>query len=264
MAIVTCQDVWKTFRHYAGPKIFREQLASWFRKNPATEFTALKGISFQVKHAEGLAVVGSNGAGKSTLLSLVTGLAAPDKGTIEVTGRVAALLELGSGFHPDLTGTENVYLNASLLGFNQRQTREMFDSIVDFAGIGNFIHEPLRTFSSGMVVRLAFSIAVNVDPEILIIDEVLAVGDASFQEKCFERIREFRRAGKTFLCVSHNRNMLLELCDQAIWLDHGEVVTAGKINFVLDAYEGHAAVAGRNLSVRDDKPPRCIRDGSGA
>jgi len=239
-AIITCQDVWKTFRHHTGPKLFRAQLASWFRKDPASQFHALKGVSFEVNRAEGLAVIGSNGAGKSTLLSLVTGLATPNKGTIRVNGRVAALLELGSGFHPDLTGTENVYLNASLLGFNGRQTQEMLDSIVDFAGVGDFIHEPLRTFSSGMVVRLAFSIAVNVDPEILIIDEVLAVGDASFQEKCFDRIRAFRRAGKTFLCVSHNKGMLVELCDQAIWLDHGEVIKAGNINSVFDAYEGRA------------------------
>ena len=242
MAIVTCNNVWKTFRQHAKRKLLREQLASWFHRDPASEFVALKGISFEVKHAEGLAVIGSNGAGKSTLLSVITGLAVPDKGTIEVTGRVAALLELGSGFHPDLTGTENVYLNASLLGFSYRQTREMFDSIVDFAGIGDFIFEPLRTYSSGMIVRLAFSVAVNVDPDILIIDEVLAVGDASFQEKCFERIRGFRRAGKTFICVSHNRSMLLELCEQAIWLDHGEIMTAGKIDSVLSAYEGRATL----------------------
>ena len=191
MAIITCQDVWKTFRHHTGPKLFREQVASWFRKDPAADFHALKGVSFEVNHAEGLAVIGSNGAGKSTLLSLVTGLAAPSRGRVEVKGRVAALLELGSGFHPDLTGAENIYLNASLLGFNQRETRAMFDSIVDFAGVGEFIHEPLRAFSSGMVVRLAFSIAVNVDPDILIIDEVLAVGDASFQEKCFATFERF-------------------------------------------------------------------------
>jgi ABC-type polysaccharide/polyol phosphate transport system ATPase subunit len=242
MAVITCQDVWKTFRHHTGPKLFREQVASWFRKDPAADFHALRGVSFEVNRAEGLAVIGSNGAGKSTLLSLVTGLAAPNRGTVEVKGRVAALLELGSGFHPDLTGAENVYLNASLLGFNQRETRTMFDSIVDFAGVGEFIHEPLRAFSSGMVVRLAFSIAVNVDPDILIIDEVLAVGDASFQEKCFERVRGFRRAGKTFLCVSHNRGMLLELCDQAIWLDHGEIMKSGTITGVIDAYEGRATL----------------------
>ena len=242
MAIITCQDVWKTFRHHAARKLFREQLASWFQRDPASEFHALQGVSFEVNRAQGLAVIGSNGAGKSTLLSLVTGLAAPDQGTIEVDGRVAALLELGSGFHPDLTGAENVYLNAALLGFGQRQTREMFDSIVDFSGVGDFIHEPLRIFSNGMIVRLAFSIAVNVDPDILIIDEVLAVGDARFQEKCFERIRAFRRVGKTFLCVSHNKGMLLELCDQAIWLDRGQIVKIGKIREVLDAYGGRAAL----------------------
>jgi ABC-type polysaccharide/polyol phosphate transport system ATPase subunit len=243
MANIVCQDVWKTFRHHTSPKLLREQLSARLRKGPAEEFHALKGVSFKVERAEGLAVIGRNGAGKSTLLSLVTGLAVPDRGTITVQGRVAALLELGSGFHPDLTGSENVYLNASLLGFNQRQTREMFDSIVDFAGVGDFIQEPLRTFSSGMVARLAFSIAVNVDPDILIIDEVLGVGDASFREKCFERIRAFRHAGKTFVCVAHDRGVLLELCNEAIWLDHGEVMKAGEINSVFDAYEGRTAVS---------------------
>jgi len=242
MAIIKCQDVWKTFRHHTGRKLLRQQIASWLHRDPADDFHALRGVSFEVNPAEGLAVIGSNGAGKSTLLSLVTGLAVPDRGSIEVHGRVAALLELGSGFHPDLTGSENVYLNASLLGFNPRQTREMFDSIVDFAGVGDFIHEPLRTFSSGMIVRLAFSVAANVNPDILIIDEVLAVGDASFQEKCFDRIRALRRAGKTFLCVSHNKAMLAELCDQAIWLDHGQIVKSGKIDVVFDAYEGRSTL----------------------
>lgn len=237
-AIITCQDVWKSFRHHGGRKLLREQIASWFRKDSSSTFHALKGVSFEVKQGEGLAVIGKNGAGKSTLLNLVTGLAIADQGSIRVHGRVAALLDLGSGFHPDLTGAENVFLNAALLGFSQQHTRQLFDAIVDFAGVGDFIHEPLRTFSSGMVARLAFSVAVNVDPDILIIDEVLAVGDAGFQEKCFERIREFRRAGKTFLCVSHGKEMLFELCDQAIWLDHGAIMSAGKIADVFNAYEG--------------------------
>jgi ABC-type polysaccharide/polyol phosphate transport system ATPase subunit len=243
MAIITCQGVWKTFRHHTGPKLLRQQLASWFRKDPSNDFHALKGVTFEVAGSESLAIVGSNGAGKSTLLSVVTGLATPDRGSIEVNGRVAALLELGSGFHPDLTGAENLYLNAALLGFSRRETAAMFDSIVDFSGVGEFINEPLRTYSSGMMVRLAFSIAVNVDPDILIIDEVLAVGDANFQQKCFERIRAFRKAGKTFICVSHNKYMLRELCDQAIWLDHGEMIKAGPIHDVLDAYEGRAAIS---------------------
>jgi ABC-type polysaccharide/polyol phosphate transport system ATPase subunit len=186
---------------------------------------------------EGLAIIGRNGAGKSTLLSLLAGLAPPDRGTIEVNGRVAALLELGSGMHPDLSGAENIYLNAALLGFGEKETRALFDPIVEFAGVGDFIHQPLRTFSSGMHLRLAFAIAVNVNPDILIVDEVLAVGDAEFQAKCYERIRRFRAEGKSFICVSHARPVLQELCDHAIWLDHGALVMSGNTVDVLDAYE---------------------------
>jgi ABC-type polysaccharide/polyol phosphate transport system ATPase subunit len=242
MKIIACENVWKTFRLHTGQKLLRQHVASWLGRDHSHDFHALKGVSFHVEKGEGLAVIGSNGAGKSTLLSLVTGLTAPDKGTVEVNGRVAALLELGSGFHFDLTGAENVYMNASLLGFTEKQTRAMFDSIVEFAGVSEFIHEPLRTYSSGMILRLAFSIAVNVDPEILIIDEVLAVGDRDFQAKSYQRILGFRRAGKTFLCVSHNKAVLMELCDRAVWLDHGEMMMCGKIEAVFDAYEGRAAL----------------------
>ena len=172
------------------------------------------------------------------MLGLLAGLAAPDSGTIEVQGHVAALLELGSGFHPDLTGRENVAMNAALMGLNRRQTEAAFDSIIEFSGIADFIDEPLRTYSTGMVMRLAFSVAVNVDPHILLIDEVLAVGDAAFQMKCFDRIREFRRAGKALVCVSHGAGMIRELCDRAIWLDHGELVMEGAVDKVLAAYAG--------------------------
>ena len=203
-------------------------------------FHALRGVSFRISEGESVGIIGHNGAGKSTLLSLITGLAQPDEGTIVVGGRVAALLELGSGFHPDLTGAENVRLNAALLGFTQRQVYDLFDSIVDFSGIGEFIDEPLRTYSSGMMLRLAFSIAVNVNPDILIIDEVIAVGDQTFQNKCYERIRELRHSNKTFVCVSHSRDILQDLCERAIWLDRGELVMDGRISEVLDAYGGSA------------------------
>jgi len=239
---VVCENVWKTFRLHTHQKLLRQHLASWFGKGDATQFDALKGVSFQVAKGEGLAVIGANGAGKSTLLSIVTGLAQPDKGSVKMNGRAAALLELGSGFHPDLTGLENVYLNASLLGFSQRQTAYMLDDIVEFAGIRDFIDEPLRTYSSGMIMRLAFSVAVNVDPDVLIIDEVIAVGDLDFQAKSYARIREFRRAGKTFLCVSHNPQLLLDLCDRAVWLDQGEMVMCDRIQCVLDAYEGRTTL----------------------
>ena len=242
---IVCRDVWKSFRLHTGRKLMSQHLASVLRAKPYARFQALKGISFEVAPGESVAVIGANGAGKSTLLSLVTGLTKAEKGTVKVNGRVAALLELGSGFHPDLTGMENVYLNASLLGFTHKRTKALADEIVEFAGVREFIDEPLRTYSHGMMVRLAFSVAVNVDPDILIIDEVLAVGDADFQTRCRDRIHGFRRAGKTFLCVSHNKVSLLSLCDRAIWLDHGEMMMSGAIQDVFDAYEGRAALAHR-------------------
>ena len=200
-------------------------------------------MSFEVPAGEGLAIIGSNGAGKSTLLGITAGLATPTSGTIEVNGRVAALLELGSGFHPDLTGAENVMLNASLMGLTERQAKRLFDEIVDFSGVREFIGEPLRTYSSGMVVRLAFSVAVNLDPDILIIDEVLAVGDAAFQAKSFDKIMQLRRAGKTFLCVSHSRDMLADICDHGLWLDHGQTMMAGPFDQVFRAYSGQSVPA---------------------
>ena len=179
-----------------------------------------------------------NGAGKSTLLSLVAGLAWPDEGKVEVNGRVAELLELGSGFHPDLTGAESVFLNAALLGFSRRRAREKFDEIVEFSGIRDFIDQPLRTYSAGMAMRLAFSVATNVDPDILLIDEVLAVGDEAFRTKCIDKILELKRAGRILICASHVMETLRDLCGRAIWLDHGSVVRYGPLAEVVAAYEG--------------------------
>ena len=188
----------------------------------------MRNVSFRLEEGESLAIVGSNGAGKSTLLGLAAGLTLPDEGSVVVNGRIAALLELGSGFHPDLTGAENLVLNAALLGLSKRKTNELFDRIVEFSGIGEFIDDPLRTYSSGMVMRLAFSIAIQCEPDILLIDEVLAVGDASFQEKCREALVAFRRAGKSMLFVSHSPAPVREMCDRAIWIDHGAVMMDGR------------------------------------
>jgi ABC-type polysaccharide/polyol phosphate transport system ATPase subunit len=243
MTLIEFRGVSKSFARHAGRMLLRDRLTHWLKGQHQDRFHALKNISFTVDEGEGLAVVGANGAGKSTLLGLVAGLARPDEGMVTVKGRIAALLELGSGFHPDLTGAENVSVNAALLGLSRRRTAELFDEIVDFSGIGEFIDEPLRTYSSGMIMRLAFSVAINIDPEILLVDEVLAVGDTGFQEKCFERLRRFRQAGRTLLCVSHSSAMVREMCDRAIWLDHGELMMTGQIGDVIEAYEGHASTA---------------------
>lgn len=212
------------------------------RMGAAHPFYALKNVSFQIREGETVGVVGRNGAGKSTLLSLVAGISYPDQGKVTVQGRVAALLELGSGFHGDLTGQENVLLNASLLGLSRTKTLDKLDEIIAFSEVGDFIHEPLRTYSSGMVMRLAFSVAINVDPAFLIIDEVLAVGDASFQQKCYEKIMEFKRAGRGLLCVSHAGKTIQQLCERAIWLEHGEMKMDGPTDEVVAAYTGRPLV----------------------
>jgi ABC-type polysaccharide/polyol phosphate transport system ATPase subunit len=243
MALIDFHNVSKSFSRHGGRMLLRDRLTHMVKRSHSDRFFALKNISFSVEEGEGLGVVGSNGAGKSTLLGLVAGLSQPDTGTVHVNGRIAALLELGSGFHPDLTGAENVYVNAALIGLSRRRTSDLFDEIVDFSGIGEFIDEPLRTYSSGMTMRLAFSVAINMDPEVLLVDEVLAVGDAAFQEKCFERLRQFRHAGKTLLCVSHSTTMVREMCNHAIWLDHGELMMAGTVGEVIEAYEGYKSTA---------------------
>jgi ABC-type polysaccharide/polyol phosphate transport system ATPase subunit len=241
MALIEFEHVSKVFSHHAGgAKLLRGHIEErlFRRKAKPDVFYALKDVSFQVERGESMAIVGGNGAGKSTLLSLVSGLCRPTEGRIAVEGRVAALLELGSGFHPDLTGAENILLNAALLGLSRRKTLACFDAIVEFSGVGDFIQEPLRTYSSGMNMRLAFSVAVHVDPDILIIDEVLAVGDQAFQAKCFDRIVRFKRAGKTLLFVSHSANLVRQFCDRTLWLDNGQAVLVGEPDHVLSAYAG--------------------------
>ena len=212
MSVVEFIDVSKTFSRTTGQMLLRSHLARWFGPAHKQRFYALKKVSFRVGKGESLAVVGPNGAGKSTLLGLVAGLSQPDAGTVIVNGRIAPMLELGSGFHPDLTGAENITLNAALLGLTRRRTAELFDQIVEFAGVADSIQEPLRTYSTGMIMRLAFSVATRMDPDILLIDEVLAVGDQTFQAKCIDKIHEFRNNGEEhdlrFPCIRHGETAL--------------------------------------------------------
>lgn len=237
MAAVVFNEVSKYFYRHAGRMLLRNRIAHLLCPVPRERFYALRNVSFALERGESLAIIGHNGAGKSTLLNVATSLCRPAEGFVRVDGRVAALLELGSGFHPDLTGAENVRINAALLGLSRRSVRRAFDRIVEFSGIGDFINEPLRTYSSGMVMRLAFSVAINVDPDVLIIDEVLGVGDQDFFMKCFEKILEFRHSGKTILCVSHSLETLKTLCDRGLWLDHGQVAKAGPVGDVIRAYQ---------------------------
>jgi lipopolysaccharide transport system ATP-binding protein len=199
-------------------------------------FWALKDVSFDIEPGEAIGFVGSNGAGKSSLLKLIARINVPTSGRMVVHGQVSALLELGTGFHPDLSGRENVYLNGSLMGFSRAEMRQRFDNIVDFSEIGHFIDVPVRNYSSGMYVRLAFAVAVHLMNDILLIDEVLAVGDEDFQRKCMDKMSEFKRSGKTIVLVSHALEAVLNLCNRVVWLENGQVLEDGDSVTVLDHY----------------------------
>jgi ABC-type polysaccharide/polyol phosphate transport system ATPase subunit len=239
-SVVVINDVWKRFR------IFHERnqylKASILRGRRATyeEFWALKGVSMEVREGEVFAIVGENGSGKSTLLKCLSRILRPDKGSIKVDGRVSALLELGSGFHPELSGRENVYLNGAILGMTKKDIDRRFDEIVEFSGLQRFIDTPVKNYSSGMFVRLGFAVAVNVDPEILIIDEVLAVGDASFQKRCMEKFADYREQGKTIIIVTHDLSTVRSMADRVVWLSYGEVKEEGDAGAVVATYAGDA------------------------
>ncbi|MGB3976383.1 MAG: ABC transporter ATP-binding protein [bacterium] len=221
------------------------------KRQPNETFWALKDVSFSVRPGETFGIIGKNGSGKSTLLKLITGIMNPDFGGIEVNGRVSALLELGAGFHPDLTGTENIYLNGSIMGLTRSEIRSRFDEIVRFSELEDFIDTPIKHYSSGMYMRLGFSIAINVDPDILVIDEVLAVGDQGFQGKCLDKIRDFKRKGKTIIFVSHDLGVTSQLCSRAIWLEEGQVVARGSTQRVVESYKA---------MVQEDKETRLQDD----
>ena len=218
-------------------------------------------MSFTVEGGQCFGVVGANGSGKSTLLKLIAGTAKPTSGTIEVEGRISALLELGAGFHPDFTGRENAYLNGSLLGLSRKKTEAAMPKIEAFAQLGRFFDAPIKTYSSGMAARLGFSVAVHVDPDVLLVDEVLAVGDEYFQHKCYAKIAEFRGAGKTIVLVSHDIGLIQRLCGRAIWLDQGRVAASGTVRDVATAY--HLEVGERELRERALRGEVGGRTGSG-
>lgn len=235
---IELHHVSKRFSLAGGRKLLRGHIRDLLRRESPESFFALRDVSLTLREGESLAVVGSNGAGKSTLLNVISRLCPPDEGVVTVRGRLSALLELGSGFHMDLTGVENLRLNASLLGLSRRRTAELFDRIIDFSGVAEFITQPLRTYSAGMILRLAFSIAIHLDPDVLVVDEAFGVGDQTFQQKCIERMFAFRQAGKTMVCVSHDIGTLRRMCDRALWLDHGQVILEGPPDEVFAAYQG--------------------------
>ncbi len=203
---------------------------------PEDSIVALSDVSFTVAKGEAVGLIGSNGSGKSTLLKTVAGILRPTSGTIRVDGRVAALIELGAGFHPEISGRENIYINGAVLGLSRREIDRRFDAIVEFSGLENFIEEPVKNYSSGMYVRLGFAVAVHTDPDILMVDEVLSVGDEAFSHRCLRRIEEYLADGKTLLLVSHSLDLIEEICDRVVWLEGGELKESGLPRRVVDAY----------------------------
>lgn len=250
---IAISEVSKRFRlELDRPSSLKEAVLRFGRRD-VRDFWVLRDISLQIARGSFFGLIGHNGSGKSTLLRLIAGIHRTTKGTITTSGRLSALLELGSGFHPDLTGRENVFLNGAMLGLGRRRMADALDRIIDFSGIGDQIDAPVKIYSSGMYVRLGFAVAVNVEPEILLVDEVIAVGDEQFQHKCLQHMELLRAAGTTILFVSHNSGLIRELCDGAGWLDHGRMCSVGDPNLVVDSYLAHIASGRANpdLTSRD-------------
>ncbi len=237
---ITVENVIQRFRVIQErPDTLRELFSKFFRKQVNFhDFNAVNDISFTVRQGEMLAIIGRNGSGKSTLLKVIAGIYRPTSGRVQVNGSVAPLLELGAGMHTELTGRENILLNGLLMGFSKRQMLEREQRIIDFAEIGDFIDVPVKQYSSGMYMRLAFAVATEVDPDILVIDEILAVGDLGFQRKCFDRLKHFRESGKTILFVTHSMDQVLKQCDRALLLDRGRVLFFGNPREAVDIYKG--------------------------
>jgi ABC-type polysaccharide/polyol phosphate transport system ATPase subunit len=250
--IIDVENLSKAYRLYGKPLDRLKQAFAWNRREYFREIRALNGINFRVQRGQTVGIIGRNGSGKSTLLQIISGTLTPTDGQVSIGGRVSALLELGSGFNPDFTGKENVYLNGAILGLSPRQVAERFDAIEDFAEIGQAIHQPVKTYSTGMVVRLAFSVLAHLDPEILIIDEALAVGDVYFQTKCFQFLKDFTSCGGTLLFVSHAMDTVIQLADYAILLDEGRITSAGAPENVSKDY---ARLVTR-LHAEHAKPPK--------
>lgn len=233
---ISVKNLSKKYRRFANTADTLKELLHPFGKKYHDEFWALKGVSFEVKKGETIGLIGRNGSGKSTLLQVLCGILQPTSGTVRVSGRVAALLELGAGFSPDFSGRENVYMNGALMGLTRQEMDERFSLIAEFAEIGDFMEQPVKTYSSGMYVRLAFAVAINVDPDILIVDEALSVGDIKFQAKCFRKLEEFQNAGKTMIIVTHSMEQIVRHCTRAVLVDGGNVLAEGEPLAVSNIY----------------------------
>jgi len=236
-SIISFSHVTKDFS-FQNQKTFKEFLPALFMgEKTVNKFTALSDISFEIQKGECVGIIGPNGAGKSTILKLVAGVMSPTSGRVYVQGKVSPLIELGAGMHPELTGSENIYLNGAILGLKRQQIDQYYQSILDFSELSEFIDQPIKHYSSGMYMRLAFSIAVHVNPEILIVDEILAVGDADFQAKCFAKMEEFKKKGVTILFVSHALDQVQSFCTKAIYINHSKIIDSGSPEVVCQKYQ---------------------------
>ena len=234
---IVANNVYKTFDVYLDKaNTIKERLLFLFSRNKKEKRVVLDGISKTIKKGEFVALIVTNGSGKSTLLKLMTKIIYPNKGTIETYGKLTSLLELGAGFHPDFSGRENIYFNASIFGLTRKQIDERLEDIIEFSELREFIDNPVRTYSSGMFMRLAFAVAINVDADILLIDEILSVGDEHFQKKCFDKMKDLKNQGKTMVFVTHNMNAVTELCDRAIWIYEGKIRMDGKPETIVNEY----------------------------
>jgi lipopolysaccharide transport system ATP-binding protein len=250
---ISVHDVSKKFRLERNrPSSIKEMMLRVGKSRDTDDFWVLRDINLDIKPGTFFGFIGHNGSGKSTLLRLMAGIHRPTSGEISSDGRLSALLELGSGFHPDLTGRENVYLNGAMLGLSRKQMASSMDTIIDFSGIGEFIDEPVKIYSSGMYVRLGFAVAVNVEPEILLVDEVIAVGDEEFQRRCMSHMNQLQDNGTTIVLVSHNTGLMVDLCDSLGWLDHGRLVEVGDPAKVVASYLAKVDAAGDNTLTTHD------------
>ena len=247
---ISVENVTKIYRLYDKPVDRLKEALSITHKNYHRDFYALNGISFDVKKGETVGTIGTNGSGKSTILKIITGVLTPTEGDVQVKGVISALLELGAGFNSDYTGIENIYMNGTMMGFTRKEMDAKLQDILDFADIGDFVYQPVKTYSSGMFVRLAFALAINVDPEILIVDEALSVGDVFFQSKCYRRMDEIRKNGTTILMVTHDMGSIIKYCDKVVLLNKGEFIAEGEPGRMVDMYK--KILAGQMDSLKEE------------
>ena len=249
---VEVNDLSKVYHLYNKSSDRLRETFSIKKKKYSKDHYALKNINLSIKHGESVGIVGTNGSGKSTLLKLITGVVTPTTGEIKTEGKIAALLELGAGFNPEYTGIENIYLNGTMMGYTEEEMEKRVPGIVDFADIGEFIHQPVKSYSSGMFARLAFAVSINVEPDILIVDEALSVGDTRFQVKCIDKMRELQESGTTILFVTHAIEQIKRFCTRAIWIKNGEVVEDGEASKVVDLYDNFMKYGERKIEKVDN------------